>query len=169
MRKPLQGTLGDWTTATSGTANVSELARAAGLDRATVRKRLRAAGIQPKRERANELEFDIGAATAALTNGNGHARTDEHYHKARTQKTTAEAARLLLKLQRERGELAPIGELREQAFTLVKAMHQRFTRYARDARGRLFRAKTTSEVERIMVGDFAAIFEDLKRDYPNIL
>jgi hypothetical protein len=48
-------------------------------------------------------------------------------------------------------------------------MHQRFSRYARDARNRVFRAKTPTEVERIMASDFAVIFDDLKRDYPNIL
>jgi hypothetical protein len=48
-------------------------------------------------------------------------------------------------------------------------MHQRFTRYARDARGRLFKAKSTTDLERILTSDIALIFDDLKRDYPNIL
>jgi hypothetical protein len=138
------------------------------MDRATVVKRLKAAGLEPVRSKAKEKEFDVGAATTAL----GAAREQPEsngYHKARTQKTTAEAARILLKLQRERGELAPVAELREGAYQLVKAMHQRFSRYARDARGRLFRAKTVSDLERTMVSDFAVIFDDLKRDYPNIL
>jgi hypothetical protein len=149
-------------------ANLSELARASGYDRATVRNRLLAAGVQPKRSKAKEKQFDVNEATAALT-ATRTPEVDHGYRHARTQKTTAEAARILLKLQRERGELAPVAELREQAFTLVKAMHQRFSRYARDSRNRLFRAKTATEVERIMSSDFALIFDDLKRDYPNIL
>src|SRR5262245_24105492 len=126
-RAPTQATLGDWTTR-GNTANLSELARASGLDRATVRKRLDAAGVQPKRTRAKEKEFDVSEATAALT-ATRAPETDQHYRQARTQKTTAEAARILLKLQRERGEVAPVGEFKAHAFTLVKAMHQRFTRY----------------------------------------
>jgi hypothetical protein len=148
-------------------ANISELARAAGKDRATVRKLLEAAGVQPKRTRAKEKQFDVNQATAALTSR--EPAEQNGYHKARTQKTTAEAARILLKLQRERGELAPVAELREGAYTLVKAMHQRFSRYARDARGRIFKAKSTADVERILTADIALIFDDLKRDYPNIL
>jgi gamma-glutamyl:cysteine ligase YbdK (ATP-grasp superfamily) len=149
-------------------ANISQLSRASGYDRATVIKRLTAAGVQPKRTKAKEKLFDVNEATAALT-GQASAPVDHGYRQARTQKTTAEAARILLKLQRERGELAPVAELREQAFVLVKAMHQRFSRYARDARGRLFRAKTTTDLERIMAHDFALIFSDLKNDFPDIL
>src|SRR5262245_25159368 len=160
-----QQTLGDWTTSAGAVANISELARAAGLDRATVKKRLAAAGVQPRRTKSKEKQFDVNQASAALSQAE-RPPIDHHYRQARTQKVTAEAARILLKLQVERSELAPVAELREQAFVLVKAMHQRFSRYARDARGRLFRAKSTAELERILTGDFAAIFDDLKRDYP---
>src|SRR5262245_4260889 len=110
-KQPSQPSLGDWTSERATLANTSQLARAAGLDRATVVKRLKAAGVQPVRERSREKEYEVSAATAALSNGggNGHAGAVDSagYHKARTQKTTAEAARILLKLQRERNELAP--------------------------------------------------------------
>jgi hypothetical protein len=166
---PTQRSLGDWAKPRPNTANISELARAAGKDRATVVKRLRAAGVEPVRERSKEKQFEVGAATAALGAGPSEGIDSSGYHKARTQKTTAEAARILLKLQRERGEVAPVAELRESAYQLVRGMHQRFTRYARDARARLFRAKSVADLERIMTSDFAVIFDDLKRDYPNIL
>jgi len=166
---PTQRTLGDWTTAGGSVANISELARAAGKDRATVRKLLESAGVQPTRTKAKEKQFDVNQATAVLGAAREPPADSNGYHKARTQKTTAEAARILLKLQRERGELAPVAELREGAYTLVKAMHQRFSRYARDARGRLFKAKSSADVERILTSDIALIFENLKRDLPNIL
>src|SRR5262245_61224920 len=131
-RQKEQRTFGDWVSEESR-ANLSELARASGLDRATVRRRLAMAGIRPARERPNAKMFDLKVATQALS-AVAPPAPDQHYRQARTQKTTAEAARILLKLSRERGELAPVAELREQAFVLVKAMHQRFSRYARDAR-----------------------------------
>jgi len=165
---PVQKTLGDWTSEREAAANISELARASGMDRATVIKRLRAAGVTPVRDRTKEKQFDVNQATAVL--GAAREAVDSNgYHKARTQKTTAEAARILLKLQRERGELAPVAELREGAYQLVKAVHQRFSRYAREARGKLYRAKSVNDLERILATDFALIFDDLKRDYPNIL
>jgi hypothetical protein len=166
---PTQPALGDWTSERTTVANISELARASGKDRATVIKRLRAAGVAPVRTRSKEKQFDVNQATAVLGAARDVDANQNGYHKARTQKTTAEAARILLKLQRERGELAPVAELREGAFQLVKALHQRFSRYARESRGRLFRAKTVSDLERILASDFAVIFDDLKRDYPNIL
>ena len=168
MKRPPPATqrpLADWATEQARVANISELARASGKDRATVRKQLEAAGVAPVRSKAKEKQFDVQQATAAL----GAAREADGYHKARTQKTTAEAARILLKLQRERGELAPVAELRQGAFELIKALHQRFSRYARDARGRLYRAKSVTELERMLAADVAVIFNDLKNDYPNIL
>jgi hypothetical protein len=164
-RTPTQQPLADWATEQARVANISELARASGKDRATVRKQLEAAGVAPVRTKSKEKQFDVQAATTAL----GAPRDADGYHKARTQKTTAEAARILLKLQRERGELAPVAELREGAYQLIKALHLRFSRYARDARGRLSRAKSVSDLERMISSDVAAIFSDLKNDYPNIL
>jgi hypothetical protein len=166
---PTQRPLADWTTEKTAAANISELARASGLDRATVVKRLKAAGVNPVRARAKEKEFDVNQATAVLGAARGDSVDQHGLNRARVQKITGEAARILLKLQKERGELAPVAELREGAYTLVKAMHQRFTRYARDARGRLFKAKSTTDLERILTSDIALIFDDLKRDYPNIL
>lgn len=162
---PTQQALGDWATEQARVANISELARASGKDRATVRKQLEAAGVAPVRSKAKEKQFDVNQATAAL----GAARDADGYHRARTQKTTAEAARILLKLQRERGEVAPVAELREGVYQIIKSLHLRFSRYARDARGRLYRAKSVTELERILASDVAVIFDDLKRDYPNIL
>jgi hypothetical protein len=163
-----QALAGDWRISTGRRANISQLAKATHLDRATIVRRLAAAGVAPVRTRAKEKQFDVNQATAVLGAAREVDANQNGYHKARTQKTTAEAARILLKLQRERGELAPVAELREGAFQLVKALHQRFSRYARDARGRLFKAKSLNEIERILASDFASIFEDLKRDYPAI-
>jgi hypothetical protein len=162
---PTQQSLGDWAKDQSMVANISELARASGKDRATVVKRLQAAGVLPVHSRKKEKQYDIALATAALSR---EPLDQSGYHKARTQKTTAEAALILLKLQRERGDLAPVAELREHAYQFIKAMQQRFTRYTREARVRLHRAKTPNELGRQLDADFALIFDNVKRDYPNI-
>jgi hypothetical protein len=159
---------GDWAADQAKVANISELSRASGKDRATVKKLLVAAGLQPKFQRAKETFYDLKDATEALSGGSRD--TTAPLTHARTQKTTAEAARIVLKLQRERGELAPRSEFREEAFNLVKAMHTRLTRYAKsEAWNRLRKAKNRGEFERTMSTDVALIFDDLKRDYPEIL
>jgi hypothetical protein len=161
-------TLGNGINSPNQAASISELSRLLGIDRGTVNRRLYRAGLQPILNTPLLKKYETQAAIAALSVSSAPP-VDHDYRHARAQKVTAEAARILLKLQLERGELAPVAELREQAFLLVKAMHQRFSRYARESRNRLFRAKTPTEVERILATDFALIFDDLKRDYPNIL
>lgn len=166
-RNPTQRALGDWAADQEKVANISELHRASGKDRATVVKLLNAAGLKPKFQRAKEKFYDLAAATEALARNPRDVAPLTH---ARTQKTTAEAARIVLKLQRERGELASRSEFREEAFNLVKAVHTRFTRYAKsEAWLRLRKAKSRGEFERIISTDVALIFDDLKRDYPEIL
>jgi hypothetical protein len=162
-----QRPLADWAADQAKVANISELSRASGKDRATVVKMLTAAGLKPRSQRAKEKFYDLAAATEALARSPHDVAPLTH---ARTQKTTAEAARIVLNLQRERGELAPRSEFREEAFNLVKAMHTRLTRYAKsEAWNRLRKAKTRGEFERTIATDVALIFDDLKRDYPDIL
>jgi hypothetical protein len=163
---PSQASLADWAADQAKVANISELHRASGKDRATVVKLLNAAGLKPKFERAREKFYDLADATAALSRDPREIASAAPLTHARTQKTTAEAARIVLKLQRERGELAPRSEFREEAFNLVKGVHTRFTRYAKEARRRF---KLSAEQARQMETDFALIFDDLKRDYPEIL
>jgi len=165
-RQPTQASLADWAADQAKVANISELHRATGIDRATIVKRLNAAGVKPKYKRAKETFYDQTEASEVLSRG--PRDTTAPLTHARTQKTTAEAARIVLKLQRERGELASRAEFREEAYNLVKALHTRFTRYAREARSRLAKIKSPAEIERTMSTDVALIFDDLKRDYPNI-
>jgi hypothetical protein len=146
---------------TSETASISALHRATGLDRGTVAKRLTAAKVKPKSERAKEKLYDIREATAALSAPGDHTGLSE----ARRRKTLTEAARLSLKLQKERGEVVAVADVRNYAFVFVKAMHQRFSRYAKDAKRRL---KLNADQVRTMETDIALIFDDLKREHPNI-
>lgn len=165
-----QASLSDWAADQAKVANISELHRASGKDRATVKKMLDAAGLRPKFQRAKEKFYDLSLATEALSRDPREIASAAPLTHARTQKTTAEAARIVLKLQRERGELASRAEFREEAFNLVKAMHSRFSRYAKsEAWPQLRKAKTRGEFERIITTDVALIFDDLKRDYPEIL
>ncbi len=146
-------------------ANISELHRKTGLDRATVVKRLKNAGVEPKQVATKKTEFDETEAIKVLAKAEPDSAG---YNKARTNKTNVAAARELLKLQKERGELVPISEMKEHAYQFVKAMHGRFMRYARESKGRLHKNKTADDLERSMTADFAQIFGDLKRDYPRI-
>jgi hypothetical protein len=156
----------DWAADKGKVANISDLHRATGMDRSTIVKRLDRAGVRHKFKRAKETFYDEAEAMAVLSLSGRQAETPAPLTQARTHKTTAEAARIVLKLKQEQGELAPRSEFREEAFNLVKAVHTRYTRYAKEARRRF---KLTAEQARQMETDFALIFDDLKRDYPDVL
>jgi hypothetical protein len=149
--------------APKATASISALARATGKNRATVASTLAKAGLEPVREGPKEKLFDERDASRVLSSAASNA--GGALTEARRKKTSAEAARIVLKLQKERGDLVAISDVREYAFNFVKAMHQRFTRYAREARRRL---KLKPDQARAMETDIAIIFDDLKRDHPNI-
>jgi|GEM_PF-6693337 len=160
---PTQRGLDEWASTAARVANITQLHDQTGFDRATIAAKLKAAGLRPVREGARLKQFDEQKALEVLTAEPSRPAPLTH---ARTQKTQAEAARIVLKLKREQGDLAPRSEFREEAYNLVKAMHSRLTRYARDSRRRL---KLKPEHARQMETDIALIFAELKQDYPEIL
>lgn len=168
---PGQKPLAEWGKDQAKVANTSELSRASGKDRATVKKLLLAAGLAPKFQRARETFWDLDEATAALSRDPHEVAAGAPLTHARTQKVKLESAHIALKLQRERGEVASVAEMREEAFNLVKAMHTRFSRYAKSEAWNKLRKtfNKRSEFEKTLSTDVALIFDDLKRDYPEIL
>ena len=163
-KSPTQNPLGDWANGQAQQVNISELHRRTGRDRATIVKLLNAAGVTPKRTYQKEKLYDLNEALAVLSNP-GAVTDPAGIHKARAQKLSVSTARELLKLQQERGELVPIADVREHVFNFVKAMNDRFRRYSKDARRTL---KLTAQQARQLETDFGIIFDDLKRDYPQI-
>lgn len=146
-------------------ASISALHRQTGMSRATIVERLAAAGVKPKSVKATEKLYDQEAATAALSsNGHGSGLTE-----ARRKKTIAEAARITLKLQKERGELVDMREIRQHLFEFIKAMYTRIARrYPRENARRLRKCRNEAELAHTIETDIALIFDELKRDYPQI-
>lgn len=165
-KTPTQDPLADWASNQAQQANISELHRRTGRDRATIRKMLDAAGVKPKRVYKKETFYDLSEAMAVLSNPGGAVVDPVGIHKARAQKLSVSTARELLKLQQERGELVPIADVREHAYDFVKAMHDRFKRYGKEARRTL---KLTAQQAKQFETDIAIIFDDLKRDYPEVV
>lgn len=163
-KTPTQEPLGNWGSSQAEQINISELHRRTGRDRSTIVKLLTAAGVKPRRTFKKETFYDLSEAMAVLQNP-GAVTDPVGIHRARAQKLSVSTARELLKLQQERGELVPIADIREHAFNFVKAMHDRFKRYCKEARRTL---KLTPQQTTQLETDFAIIFDDLKRDYPEI-
>src|SRR5215475_4635699 len=96
------------------TASISALHRRTGLSRATIVERLEAGGLKPKSIKPREKLYDEAEAAAILTGNGSEPRTELiGLTEARRKKTIAEADRITLKLERERGKLVPLNEVRE--------------------------------------------------------
>jgi hypothetical protein len=152
------------------TASLSELQRRTGLHRVTIRRRLDEAQITPASAKYNEKRYDVETATKVLASSNGNGREPSLLNEARRRKTIAEAARITLKLQRERGDLVPLNEIRDQLFQFIKAMHTRIARrYPRENARRLRKCRGAADLAHTLEVDLSLIFDELKRDYPQML
>jgi len=150
------------------TASISALHRRTGLSRATIAERLDRAGLKPKSNKPREKLYDADRAAAILAAGdNGHESTS--LNEARRKKTIAEAARITLKLERERGELVPLSEIREHLFEFIKALHLRIARrYPRENARRLRKCRNDADLAHTLEVDLDLIFDELKRSYPRM-
>lgn len=144
--------------------STSELARRSGLNRATVRERLRKAGVEAKQTKAREKLYDEDEALRALG-------VDERagLRKAQTEKVSTEAERARLKLEREKGELVPIRQVREDLQEIFKQLYQHFAvQYPRTAAARLAR-KNPAHITEVLKQDAEQFFNELRATHESYL
>jgi hypothetical protein len=141
--------------------SISQLAARFELDRATVRKRLDAAGITPVSEKAKEKLFDVAIAQEVI-----EIQADATYEKARARKIALEAELKELDLQRERGELVAIRDVREDLQKIFQRLFQRIAvQSPKELAGALFKAESAAQVEDILRKHNGKIFSDIRRDH----
>jgi hypothetical protein len=143
--------------------NTSELARRAGLKRATVREKLEERGVQPKDKRANETLYDADEALSALQ---GDERSG--LRKAQTIKTAVEANRAKLKLEREKGELVSIQDVRADMHNFITEIRLHFLTRAQVLAPQL-RGQKVARIETILKEDAEQFFANLRAEYEGYL
>lgn len=144
--------------------NTSQIARRSGLNRATVKTRLETKGVLPREEKAKEKLYDADEALTAL-----HGEGTSGLRKAQTAKTAAEAARVKLKLDKERGDLVSIQDVREDVQELVKRIYQRFAVTGPTVLAPQLKGKSVSQVEAALKRDAEEFFNDLRATYESYL
>jgi hypothetical protein len=153
---------------TKARANKSQLHRATGLDRATITRRLDDAGVQPKAKKKGAgggTIYDADQALKVLTAGDRSGITD-----ARLKRLNVAAAREMLKLKKERGDLLEYGEVRDVLQRIFNRLFQTITiSYWRDNKRRLHRSKTADALEIAGRADMEKIFNDLRADFRRFL
>jgi hypothetical protein len=147
-----------------GLLNTSELARRSGLNRATVKTKLETKGVQPKEQKSKEKLYDADEALAALQ----HDGTTG-LRKAQTAKTAVEAQRAKLKLDKERGELVPIQDVREDVQEIVKQIHQHFTVTGPPVLAPQLRGQKVSQIEAALKRYAEQFFNELRATHETYL
>ncbi len=144
--------------------NTSEVAKAAGVNRATARQRLESKGVQPREEKAKEKLYDADEALAAVSGGEGVTGL----RRAQTMKTAAEAGRANLKYKKEKGELVPIQDVRSDIQAIASRIHSHFMTRAATLAPKL-RGQKVDRIEAILKQDAEQFFSALKAEHERYL
>lgn len=144
--------------------STSELARETGLNRATVREHLEKKQVKPREEKPRQKLYDADEALRALQEDDRSG-----LRKAQTAKTAAEAARAEMKLDRERGELVPIQDVRADVQTIWQRIYQHFTVTAPATLSPQLRGQKVAQVEALLRRDAEHFFSELRAEQERYL
>lgn len=145
--------------------SISALGQRFDLDRATVRTRLREAGILPVEEKAKEKLFELTPRLYALLD-----ETDTKLAAAKLQKMLADARIAEIKAAEAEGDLVPAGEFLDVVQKVFGGLFQDLAvRQPARLANKLFKAKTVSEVSAILRTDTTRRMEMLKTDWARYL
>lgn len=145
--------------------NISELGRGFNLDRATVKKRIDAAGIAPVDRRAKEVRYRLDERLQEILLA---ADADLDAEKLRKLKNEADLKEM--EVQIRRGELAPVQEFQELVQSLFGGLYKEITvRFPKKVAGRASRAKTAPEVAGILQRELNQIFVSVRADFTKYL
>lgn len=145
--------------------NISELAQGFKLDRATVKKRLDAAGVQPVERKAKEVRYRLDEDLEEIL-----LAVDADFEAERLRKMTAEADLKEMQAARERGETASVREFQEIVQALFGGLYKEIAvRFPKKIGGKASRAKTPAEASAIIQHGLNEIFVSVRNDFTKYL
>jgi hypothetical protein len=145
--------------------SIQQIALRCGLDRATTKKRLDQHRYEPaiNGKKLKIYRFDA-EMEARLT------ESDTKLTDAKTRKETAAAQLAEIKVAKEIGELASVGEFIDVVQRLFGAMHKEIAvRMPKRLAARLAKAKNPAEISKILSADLNKTFNDLREDHSKFL
>ncbi|HEX3560372.1 MAG TPA: hypothetical protein VHU19_14285 [Pyrinomonadaceae bacterium] len=143
--------------------SISKLAARFELDRATVRKRLTAAGAVARRETAREKLYALAEVERFLTD------VGDPLDAARLRKIEQESDLLELRLARERGDLVSMQEVGDELQEVFKRLYQKLAvQYPREIAAQLYKAESPGQITDIMRHDMGRIFNEIREDYTSL-
>lgn len=146
--------------------NQTQIAFEFGCDPITVRNRLSGAGIQPSRTNGRERLFLITEELKAVIQGT--SAKDAEAEKLRL--LTAQADERELKVLEKKGELLAVADVKEELGKIFTKLHREFSnRLPKRIANKIKKAKTASDIQKILETEAGAIFDGLRTDYSKFL
>lgn len=145
--------------------NISQLAEMFDLDRASVRKRINEAGIEPVEEKAKEKIYELTPRLVGLL-GDVKSPLSE----AKLRRETAEADLKELLLAQKRGELVAMVEVTEIVQRIVKTLYEEYVvRQPKRIGGQLVKAKTIAAVKKTLKTDSDRIMKTMRTNFERFI
>jgi hypothetical protein len=144
--------------------NTSQIARRAGVNRATVRAKLEDKGVRPRQEKAREKLYDADEALKALQGDDGTG-----LRKAQTIKTATEAERARLKLEKERGDVVSKQEVRTDLQEIIKRIYQHFAVTAPQELAPQLKGVKVAQIAETLARDAERFFGELRAEHESYL
>ena len=148
---------------TKETFSISQLAKLAKLDRATVTKRLEKV-VSTGGAKGAKL-YDLSDALPALILGE-RTEMDE----AKLRKMQAEADLKELEYRREQEEVVEVKEVRSYTLQLFKGVHNRIAlRVPREISQQLYKAESPAQITEVLQRELGRNFNELRDDHKRFL
>jgi Protein of unknown function (DUF1441) len=148
---------------TTETYSISQLAKLAKLDRATVTKRLES--VASTSGAKNAKLYTLHDALPALIMGE-RTEMDE----AKLRKMQAEADLKELEYAREREEVVEVKEVLSYTLQLFKGVHNRIAlRFPREISQQLYKAESPAQITEVLQRELGRTFNELRDDHKRFL
>lgn len=146
--------------------NQTQIAFEFGFDPITVRNRLSKAHIQPVRVTNRERFFLVDQNLIDAVQGSAPKDTDAE----RLRLITAQADEKELKVKERMGELLAVADVKEELGKIFTKLHREFSnRLPKRIANKIKKAKTASDIQKILETEAGAIFDGLRTDYSKFL
>jgi len=138
--------------------NISQLAEEFDLDRASVRKRIQEARIEPVETKAKLTIYEVNQRLAAVLSD-----VKSPMNEARLRKETAAAEKIEMQNAIARGELVDMSKAIERMQAVLTSLYKEFgVHQPKRLASRLAKAKTAAEVAKILKADNDKVFARLR-------
>lgn len=145
--------------------NLSQLEFRFGVNRATIRKRLQAAGIEPHTEREKEKLFLLTDEIEEILKA-----SSDGLNAVKLRKETADAELKEIKVAEARGETASVAEFTGAVQTIFGTLHKKCcVQKPQELAKKVAKLTNQAEIAKLIANEYSKIFNDLRSNHKDFL